>query len=66
MTPRRPARAGVECRAMVPRHAPGTKFGRYEILGHLASGGMATVYVGRMVGPSTARVNDIVCEFSFM
>ena len=29
---------------------PGTRLGRYEIITHLASGGMATVYLGRVLG----------------
>ena len=29
---------------------PGTRLGRYEIITHLASGGMATVYLGRVIG----------------
>ncbi len=29
---------------------PGTRLGRYEIITHLASGGMATVYVARAIG----------------
>ena len=29
---------------------PGTRLGRYEILTHLAAGGMATVFLGRVHG----------------
>ncbi len=29
---------------------PGTRLGRYEVIAHLASGGMANVYLGRAIG----------------
>ncbi len=35
-----------------PALAAGTQVGRYRVLGHLASGGMAAVYIAKLEGPS--------------
>jgi serine/threonine-protein kinase len=40
-----PALSGLERTVL-----PGTRLGRYEIITHLASGGMATVFLGRVLG----------------
>src|SRR5688500_7906433 len=33
-----------------PRHEPRRSLGRYELLGFIASGGMASVHLGRILG----------------
>ncbi|CAN5299350.1 hypothetical protein BH09MYX1_BH09MYX1_55930 [soil metagenome] len=41
---------------------PGTRLGRYEVITHLASGGMANVYLGRAIGAAGfARLVAIKC-----
>jgi serine/threonine protein kinase len=51
------ASATIPSRPSAPSHlerttiiGPGTRLGRYEIIAHLASGGMASVYLARMSG----------------
>ncbi len=38
------------------------KFGRYELLGHLSNGGMAQVYVARVLGQSTSSAKVIALK----
>ncbi len=41
---------------------PGTRLGRYEVMAHLASGGMANVYLGRAIGAAGfSRLVAIKC-----
>ncbi len=41
---------GQATAAMRAAISPGTRFGRYEVIAEIASGGMATVYLGRVLG----------------
>jgi hypothetical protein len=41
---------GQATAAMRAAISPGTRFGRYEVIAEIASGGMATVYLGRALG----------------
>ncbi len=48
-----PGAAGAPVEVTVPMlETPVQRIGRYEILGHLAAGGMAEVVLARLVGPS--------------
>ncbi|MBL8685370.1 MAG: serine/threonine protein kinase [Myxococcales bacterium] len=54
--------AGQQTGSMHVSIPPGTRFGRYEVITEIASGGMATVFLGRALGAAGfARLVAIKC-----